>query len=108
MGTNTSVPLTRLPSAYPAFLAPGFTEVLNSLFCFWRKFAGKLTFRLVSCHASDFRHYDFECLATVAKEIVNKINNIMELRSSPKKQEYKRYKERKTHNPFKRHSFSFS
>ncbi len=43
-----------------------------------------------------FRHHDFECESQTAKEIVQKINNILELRSNTIKKDYVAYKEKKS------------
>lgn len=44
-----------------------------------------------------FKHYDFECDFNTAEEIVQKVNLILELRSSSSRKEYLAHKDRKTH-----------
>ena len=68
-------------------------------------FAGKAVFRLVYVSNHDFKHYDFECETSVAKEIVQKVTNILEIRSSPLRREYLSQKERKKTQ--KRHTVTF-
>ncbi|GBP27834.1 Target of rapamycin complex 2 subunit MAPKAP1 [Eumeta japonica] len=52
-----------------------------------------------------FKHHDFECDHDTAKEIVEKVNRILELKNSPCRREYKTAKEKKLqtrrsfHNP---------
>lgn len=52
-----------------------------------------------------FKHHDFESDHDTAKEIVEKINRILDLRNSPCRREYKTAKEKKLqgrrsfHNP---------
>ena len=69
-------------------------------------FLGKSTFRLVYHTGTDFRHHDFECDMNEAVEIIEKVNNIMEMKSNLIRKEYLAHKENKhrLQNPFKRHS----
>ena len=77
---------------------------LFSYFC--QSLAGKSTFRMVYLGGGqDFKHHDFECDTEVAEEIVQKINNILEMRSSPVRKDYIAHRERKLQ---KRHTLSFS
>lgn len=46
---------------------------------------------------SNFKHHDFEAEQKVAEDIVQKINNILELRCSVRRQEYISLRERKSH-----------
>ncbi|XP_050539000.1 target of rapamycin complex 2 subunit MAPKAP1-like isoform X3 [Daktulosphaira vitifoliae] len=46
---------------------------------------------------SNFKHHDFEAEQKIAEEIVQKINNILELRCSVRRQEYISLRERKSH-----------
>lgn len=46
---------------------------------------------------SNFKHHDFEAEQKVAEDIVQKINNILELRCSVRRQEYILLRERKSH-----------
>ena len=43
----------------------------------------------------DFRHHDFECDTLRAREIVQKVNNILEMRSSPVRKDYIAHREKK-------------
>lgn len=69
------------------------------------KSSSRATFRLVYHHAptSDqnhsacYKHYDFEAEHSIADEIVQKINHILELRSSVRRKEYLAQRERKSH-----------
>lgn len=45
----------------------------------------------------DFKHRDFECVQNIAEEIVQKLNHILELRSSNRRKEYLLMRERKSH-----------
>ena len=42
-----------------------------------------------------FKQHEFEAEAAVASEIVKKVNNILELRNSSSREDYRAYKERK-------------
>ena len=66
-------------------------------------FSGRSTIRLVYQHGSDFRYHDFVCDTRVAKQIVLKVTNILEMRSSHVLQEYIAHRERKIQ---KRHTIS--
>ncbi|KAG7303937.1 hypothetical protein JYU34_010851 [Plutella xylostella] len=44
---------------------------------------------------SAFKHHDFECDLDTAREIVDKVNRILDLRNSPCRREYKTAKEKK-------------
>ena len=67
--------------------------------------AGKSTFRLVyKSSNNDYKHHDFETDARTAKEIISKVNNILEMRSSPVRKEYLSQRTRKLH---KRHTIGF-
>lgn len=48
-----------------------------------------------SPNQTPFKHHDFECEHDLAKEIVEKINRILDLRNSPCRREYKNAKEKK-------------
>ena len=77
------------------------------------KSSSRSTFRLVyynvnaasgdqsdSSHHSDlanYKHHDFEADQKTAFEIVQKINHILELRSSARRKEYLSLRERKSH-----------
>ena len=66
---------------------------------------GKSMFRLVYHTGTDFKHHDFECETALATEIVQKISNIMEMKSNVVRKEYLAHKEhKKRQNPFKRYS----
>lgn len=67
------------------------------------KDTGKAVFRLLYFSGHDYKHHDFEADTSVCQEIVHKINNILELRSSSVRKEFKEYKEKK--NQRKRDSF---
>jgi len=56
---------------------------------------GKCTFRLVHQVNHEFKHHDFECETSMGREIVQKVNNIIEMRSSPVRKDYKTLKEKK-------------
>lgn len=45
----------------------------------------------------NFKHHDFEAEQKVAEDIVQKINNILEIRCSVRRQEYISLRERKSH-----------
>lgn len=67
----------------------------------------KAIFRLVYIPPgvdTSFKHYDFECDLPTAEEIVQKINLILELRSSTSRKEYLAHKDRKIS---KKHNRSF-
>ncbi|KAK2159219.1 hypothetical protein LSH36_156g07027 [Paralvinella palmiformis] len=59
------------------------------------KHQGKCTFRLVHQVNHEFKHHDFECETSMGREIVQKVNNIIEMRSSPVRKDYKTLKEKK-------------
>lgn len=62
------------------------------------KSTGRAIFRLVyipSGSDSNFKHYDFECEVSTAEEIVQKINLILELRSSAGRKEYIAHKDKR-------------
>ena len=77
------------------------------------KSSSRSTFRLVyynnnagssdqseSSHQTDlgnYKHHDFEADQRTAEEIVQKINHILELRSSARRKEYLALRERKSH-----------
>lgn len=56
-------------------------------------------------NSASFKHYDFEADHTTAEEVVQKINLILELRSSASRKEYLAVKERKQ---YKRKGFNIS
>ena len=68
-------------------------------------FVGKSVFRLVYVSNHDFKHHDFECETSLAKEIVQKITNILEIKSSPLRREYLSQREKKKTG--KRHALTF-
>ncbi len=43
----------------------------------------------------EFKHHDFECETGMCKEVVNKINNILEMRSSHVRKDYITHREKK-------------
>ena len=45
-------------------------------------------FRLAYFNGHEFKHHDFEADTAVCNEIVQKFNNILELRLSPVRKEY--------------------
>jgi len=77
------------------------------------KSSSRSTFRLVYHHSSgaseqaeslqhhtdlaSYKHHDFEADHRTAEEIVQKINHILELRSSVRRREYLALRERKSH-----------
>ncbi|XP_049954431.1 target of rapamycin complex 2 subunit MAPKAP1 [Schistocerca serialis cubense] len=71
------------------------------------KSGGRATFRLVYHHApsaeqnqpaaASYKHHDFEADHATADEIVQKVNHILELRSSVRRKEYLTLRERKSH-----------
>ena len=67
------------------------------------KSSGRSTIRLVYQHGTDFRHHDFICDTPIAKQIVQKVSNILEMRSSHVLQEYIAHREKKLQ---KRHTIS--
>ncbi|GAB6024899.1 Target of rapamycin complex 2 subunit mapkap1 [Chamberlinius hualienensis] len=68
------------------------------------KHTGKSVFRLTySSPNHDYKHHDFESESSVINEIVQKINNILELKTSSVRRDYLAYKERKAQQ---RKSFS--
>lgn len=58
--------------------------------------AGRATFRIYYKKGEDFKHYDFDAPRSVADEIVQKINNILNSRVSSVRSEYLSYKQRKS------------
>lgn len=60
-------------------------------------------FRLVHHSSNEFKNCDFECDLPTAKEIVTKINNILEMRLSSVRRDYLRYKQ--TNKLSQRHTF---
>lgn len=56
---------------------------------------GRGMFRLVYHTGSDFKTCDFECDFATAKEIVTKINNILEMQLSSIRNDYLRQKQSK-------------
>ncbi|XP_052221688.1 target of rapamycin complex 2 subunit MAPKAP1-like [Dreissena polymorpha] len=52
------------------------------------KDGGKSVFRLAYFNGHEFKHHDFEADTVMCNEIVQKFNNILELRLSPVRKEY--------------------
>nr|XP_054769405.1 target of rapamycin complex 2 subunit MAPKAP1-like [Lytechinus pictus] len=58
--------------------------------------SGKSTFRVTFKSANhEFKHYDFETGTNVTKQIVNRINHILELRASSVRNDYTLWRERR-------------
>lgn len=70
------------------------------------KDGGKSVFRLNYFSGHDYKHLDFEADAEIVQEIVNKMNNILELRLSPVRKEFVAHREKK--NQKKRDSLKVS
>lgn len=58
-------------------------------------FSGKSQFRLVYVSGHEYKHHDFEADTPVCNEIVQKFNNILELRLSPVRKEYVAHRDKK-------------
>ncbi|XP_065066625.1 target of rapamycin complex 2 subunit MAPKAP1-like [Rhopilema esculentum] len=56
---------------------------------------GRASFRIHYKKGEELKHYDFEAPRSVADEIVQKINNILDSRLSPIRSDYLAYKQRK-------------
>lgn len=67
---------------------------------------GTSSFRLTYLSGHDYKHHDFETDTETCKEIVHKINNILELRLSPVRKEYVAHRDKKLQR--KRDSLIFS
>eukprot|EP00112_Aurelia_sp_Birch-Aquarium-sp1_P000198 Seg1017.1 transcript_id=Seg1017.1/GoldUCD/mRNA.D3Y31 product="Target of rapamycin complex 2 subunit MAPKAP1" protein_id=Seg1017.1/GoldUCD/D3Y31 len=65
--------------------------------------AGRTSFRIHYKKGEDLKHYDFEAPRSVADEIVQKINNILDARVSSVRSEYIASKQRKNSERTKRH-----
>ncbi|WAR30764.1 LOW QUALITY PROTEIN: SIN1-like protein [Mya arenaria] len=59
------------------------------------KDGGKSVFRLTYFSGHEFKHHDFEAETNTCNEIVQKFNNILELRLSPVRKEYVAIRDRK-------------
>ncbi|KAJ8300924.1 hypothetical protein KUTeg_022443 [Tegillarca granosa] len=68
----------------------------------------KAVFRLTYLTGHDYKHHDFETDTKTAKEIVHKINNILELKLSPIRKEYVSFREKKSNRRSFRDSFTSS
>ncbi|KAL5011995.1 hypothetical protein ScPMuIL_010546 [Solemya velum] len=68
------------------------------------KSTGRCLFRLT--YSSDYKHHDFEADLETATEVVEKINNILELRLSPIRKEHVAHRDRRSHR--KRDSLKLS
>ena len=69
------------------------------------KSSGKTLFRIVYRVGHDFKHHDFECQSEKAQEIVQRVQNILEMRSSPVRKDYIAHRARKKLG--RRHSLRF-
>ena len=52
-------------------------------------------FRLVYVSGHEYKHHDFEADSSLCNEIVQKLNNILELRLSPVRKEYVAHRDKK-------------
>ncbi len=56
---------------------------------------GRAVFRLVYLSNNEYKHHTMEADLRTAQEIVQKVNNILELKASPLRKEYLELKEKR-------------